>query len=106
MWGKTYADNEDGVSAVAVYTEIGQQAISDTNCIFKEYPFDVVAEGQLKEKSKLPAIHGFIMNKLKNNSVSLSTLARYADYYNILKKWLYRITHPYIAVKNFFRRFK
>ena len=48
LWGKTYKDNEDGVSAVVAFTEKGKVILKDINCVFIEHPFEIVAEGQMK----------------------------------------------------------
>lgn len=50
LWGDTYKNNEDGVSAVVAFTPKGKYLIESLqNCTLIEHPFDVVAEGQMKE---------------------------------------------------------
>lgn len=48
FWGKTYSQNEDGVSAIVAYTEIGDDILKKLDCTLVEHPFEVVAEGQMK----------------------------------------------------------
>lgn len=49
LWGKTYKDNEDGVSATVAFTEKGDEILQWCNCTLIEHPFEVVAEGQMKQ---------------------------------------------------------
>ena len=49
LWGKTYAEDEKGVSAAIAFTEKGERVISATKCELKEHPFETVAEGQMKK---------------------------------------------------------
>lgn len=49
FWGKTYAGDEEGVSAVVAYTEKGADLINKLNCTIVEHPFEIVAEGQMKQ---------------------------------------------------------
>lgn len=49
FWGKTYKDNEEGVSAAIAFTTIGNEILRQCDCHFIEYPFEVVAEGQMKK---------------------------------------------------------
>lgn len=49
LWGRTYAEDEQGVSAAIAFTEKGERVISATNCELKEHPFETVAEGQMKK---------------------------------------------------------
>lgn len=48
LWGKTYKDNEDGVSAAIAFTVKGDELLKQCNCTLVEHPFEVVAEGQMK----------------------------------------------------------
>ncbi|WP_455673050.1 Coenzyme F420 hydrogenase/dehydrogenase, beta subunit C-terminal domain [Phocaeicola sp.] len=49
LWGKTYKDNEDGVSAAVAFTPKGNEILKSLNCTLVEHPFDTVAEGQMKK---------------------------------------------------------
>lgn len=52
LWGKTYQDNEDGVSAAIAFTEKGDEVLRQCNCTLVEHPFEVVAEGQMRKTPK------------------------------------------------------
>lgn len=49
FWGKTYQDNEDGVSAVIAFTKKGDEVLKLCNCTLVKHPFNIVAEGQMKD---------------------------------------------------------
>lgn len=53
LWGKTYKNNNEGVSALITYTEKGHQVINQIkNITTVEHPFELVAEGQMKHNVK------------------------------------------------------
>lgn len=54
LWGKTYIDNEDGVSGAIAFTAKGNEILHSINCELVEHPFEVVAEGQMKT---MPEFH-------------------------------------------------
>lgn len=68
LWGPTYKDNEEGVSALIAFTEKG---ISVVECLkdvtFIEHPFEVVAEGQMKTNVKHKGIKPVVMYLLRND---------------------------------------
>ncbi|WP_289307478.1 Coenzyme F420 hydrogenase/dehydrogenase, beta subunit C-terminal domain [uncultured Phocaeicola sp.] len=49
LWGKTYSKNEDGVSALVAFTQKGCEIVQQLNCQLTEHPFEIVAEGQMKQ---------------------------------------------------------
>lgn len=63
LWGRTYADDEKGVSAAIAFTEKGERVISKTNCELKEHPFETVAEGQMKKNIR-PAYTSWIVRMM------------------------------------------
>ncbi len=78
LWGTTYEKDEDGVSAAITFTEKGDKVLQDCNCVLVEHPFDVVTEGQLKERLVLPPIREEIIRRLQSGQ-SLKSIARYYD---------------------------
>ena len=67
LWGSAYEKNEDGVSAAIAFTEKGNDVLKQTNCSLIEHPFEVVAEGQMKEKVVKPAIFPVVSYALKTS---------------------------------------
>ena len=66
LWGATYKNNEEGVSALVAFTQKGEDVITGLNNVtLVEHPFDVVAEGQMKENAQFKPFSQIIMNHLK-----------------------------------------
>ncbi len=56
MWGDTYKDNEKGVTACVAFTQQGVDVLENCNCELVEYPFEQVAEGQIKTTIPYPGV--------------------------------------------------
>ena len=54
MWGDTYKDNDKGVTACVAFTQRGADILKQSNCELVKYPFEQVAEGQIKEPIPYP----------------------------------------------------
>lgn len=66
LWGKTYQNNEDGVSALIAFTDKGKEIIEKINSLsLTEHSFAVVAEGQMKKNAKRKEMAPVIMYLLK-----------------------------------------
>lgn len=93
LWGNTYKNNEKGVSAVAVFTEKGEELLrqSKTNCTFVEHPFEVVADGQMKTCPNVPPFSKNIWNLLKKENVSISQVVSVIDKYERMERWKKRV---------------
>ena len=67
LWGPTYKDNEEGVSALISFTEKGLQVINKLkNVELIEQPFEIVAEGQMKDNAHAKLLRPLVMNHLRN----------------------------------------
>lgn len=97
LWGKTYKNNEEGVSAVLTFSKLGEDVLRESNVTLVSHPIDIVTEGQLKQKIKepilRPAIMWLIHKKIPINHFSLKslcniqlTIKKYVTYKRILKK--------------------
>lgn len=70
LWGKAYADNQEGVSALISFTEKGRQLIEGIDGItLIEHPFEVVAEGQLKRNVQRKPFSKIVMKHLKGQKL-------------------------------------
>lgn len=66
LWGATYKADDKGVSALVCFTEKGRQIVGSLkNVTLVEHPFDVVAEGQMKENAKAKEMYPMVMWYLK-----------------------------------------
>ncbi len=73
LWGRTYALDENGVSALTVFTERGKEVVESLHDVnLTEQPFEVVAEGQMKTNTHAKRVKPIIMHLLRKNT-SLSS---------------------------------
>lgn len=100
-WGKTYENNNEGVSALIVFTPKGKKLALQLkkNCTLEDQPFSVIAEGQMtsnvNETWTAPIIHKIlrsnynippsIWNKIFAIDSFFKPIHRKLQY--ILKKW-------------------
>lgn len=71
FWGKTYASDEDGVSAVVAFTEKGNDILKELNCTLVEHPFEVVAEGQMKKNVGRHFLSDIVSSWLSSSNLNL-----------------------------------
>lgn len=66
LWGKAYANDEKGVSALIAFTEKGRNIVQGLNGVtLKEQPLDIVTEGQMRKKACAKPFSSFVMDYLK-----------------------------------------
>lgn len=66
LWGPTYKDNQEGVSALIVFTEKGEELVENLKDVtLVEHTFEVVAEGQMKKNAKAKEMRPIVMYMLK-----------------------------------------
>lgn len=85
LWGATYEDNEDGVSAAIAFTDKGNEMLKKCNCTFVEHSFDIVAEGQMRLCLDMPPVRKQIIKKLQSRK-SLQSISRFYELYQIPQK--------------------
>lgn len=73
FWGNTYKNDESGVSSVVAFTEQGDELIKSLDCVVVEYPFKIVAEGQMKKNAGKAYTSSFIMRALKDQNTDEDT---------------------------------
>ena len=67
LWGKTYREDQKGVSALVAYTDKGESVINELNNVtLIVHPFEIVAEGQMKSNAKKKELYPIVMYLLKN----------------------------------------
>lgn len=94
LWGKTYQDNEDGVSGAIAFTEKGAEILRQTNSTLIEHPFDVVAEGQMKTCPKMLPLREHIIACLKDENKSVDDAVKIIDDYHKRQRNINRLKHP------------
>lgn len=76
LWGETYKKEEKGVTACVAFTQKGKELLNESNCELIEHPFEIVAEGQIKQAMRYPAFtRWLILNLAKCNFVNIKLLA-------------------------------
>lgn len=91
LWGNTYKEVEEGVSAVITFTRKGNAVLRQCNCTLIEYPFEVVAEGQMKDCPNVPPYSKDIWNILRNENSSISQIVSIIDRHERIKRWKNRV---------------
>lgn len=92
LWGKTYKDNDKGVSALVTFTEKGKQLVEALEGVtLIEHPFEVVAEGQMKRNVHKKPTYGLVMCFLKSPFGLDSFVWKIVNFMNRVSTKLYRI---------------
>lgn len=94
LWGDTYKDNNKGVSAVVTFTEKGKRVVESLkNVTLMEHPFEVVAEGQMKNNVKKKPTYGLVMIFLKSTFGLDSLIWKIINFTNKVSSKFVRFIH-------------
>lgn len=104
LWGETYKDDEDGVSCAIAFTEKGEQVLRKVNCDLTPHPFEVVAEGQLRESPKPLPITKVINKKLKSADCTIEDVVGVLLKYRRRQAVFRRLLNPRQSIKNMLKR--
>lgn len=98
-WGKYYQLDENGVSAVVIYTKSGDHVLNQSNCTLEEVPMEVVAEGQMKKCPERNISYYVVCYLLRISHVNIIYI--YTAYTTIVKFWKKtgNIRHPLLLCK-------
>ena len=88
MWGNTYAKEDKGVTACVAFTEKGKEVLASTNCELHEYPFEQVAEGQIKKPIKYPLGWFMVIQAAKSPIISMKQLVLLSRIVGKINKFL------------------
>lgn len=94
LWGKTYQDNEDGVSGAVAFTEKGAEILKEIDCHLIEHPFSVVAEGQMKTCPVMLPLRDSILTSLADQSKTIDDAVNVLDAYHRHQRNIGRLKHP------------
>lgn len=75
LWGKTYSQNEEGVSAVLTFTSKGDELLKWCNCTLVEHPLEIVTEGQMKTCPQRGYIYNKAMAVLMDENATINDVA-------------------------------
>lgn len=104
LWGKTYNDDEDGVSGAVAFTQKGNEVLKQCNCELVEHSFDVVAEGQMKTCPQGIGAYNKILETLKNDSKNIQDACHILTAYRKQQRQIERIKHPVRSFKNIIKK--
>lgn len=95
LWGEAYNDNQEGVSALVAFTKTGESVIASLkNVTLVEHPFEVVAEGQMKENAQYKPFSHIVINHLKAekpiDSVYFKSLLFFVKAFAKIKRIVYK----------------
>lgn len=105
LWGKTYQQDEKGVSATISFTNKGDYLLHQSNCFLKEHPFEIVAEGQMKQCPQKKRLYHNVM-KILHSDANIKTIHEELTKEQKRIRMIGRITHPKRTVVNFLKYFK
>lgn len=92
LWGSAYKDNDKGVSALIAFTEKGKEVVEQLkNVTLIEHPFNVVAEGQMKQNVKKAPTYPIVMRFLKTSHGLDSTVWRILNFINKVCRKVQRV---------------
>lgn len=99
LWGKTYQNNEDGVSAIIVFTKKGNEILHSLNCEFIKHTFNIIGEGQMKTAAHKTSAYPIIMKMLRDESTSIADCDIALKKYNKRQRNIKRMRHLFLTLK-------
>lgn len=103
LWGKTYKNNEDGVSAAIAFTSKGDEVLHQCNCTLVEHPFEVVAEGQMKICPSISSTYTKIKKVLAEKTSSINDIIQILNKSQLKLKMINRLKHPAKTIRKIFK---
>lgn len=104
LWGKTYQNNEDGVSGAVTFTQKGAEILKEIDCHLIEHPFSVVAEGQMKTCPKMLPLRDSILKSLADGNKTIDDAVNVLDAYHRHQRNIGRLKHPIRTVCHLVKR--
>ncbi len=95
LWGDSYSENEEGVSAVISFTRKGDELLKKTNCKLIALSCAVVTDGQMEKAPEIPSQYGKIMELLRDRNTPITDIYRliyphlFLHYTKLVLKYLY-----------------
>lgn len=105
LWGETYKNNEEGVSAAIAFTTKGNEILNQCGCALVAHPFELVAEGQMLVAPPQPAYYERLRQCLANSNKTIEDadlIVRKAQQRERMKRVA---KNPIVAAKGYMTRF-
>ena len=94
LWGKTYQENEEGVSGAVAFSQKGANILKEIDCHLTEHPFDVVAEGQMRTCPPMLPLRRKLIDCLYEDTATIDDACRLQDHYWRRQRDLNIVRHP------------
>lgn len=94
LWGKTYENNEDGVSAAIAFSQKGRELLAHTDLCMTEHPFDAAAEGQMHECARYFRWYEKVMRKLRQPDSTIDDVINTLNRILTRKRRISQLRHP------------
>lgn len=104
LWGKTYKNNEDGVSATIAFTPKGEDVLRQCNCTLIEHSFETVAEGQMKTCPLKNKVYKSVSFALKDNQKGIVDIYGILQHYRKQLRWIHRLKNPLATLINILKK--
>lgn len=104
LWGKTYKNNEDGVSATIAFTPKGEDVLRQCNCTLIEHSFETVVEGQMKTCPLKNKAYKSISSALKDDRKGIVDIHDILLNYRKQQRWGHRLKNPFTTLKNILKK--
>lgn len=107
LWGKTYQTDQKGVSALISFTETGRKIIEGLKDVtLVEHPFNVVAEGQMRNNAKNAPFHKIVSHILYRRGTIDKSTEHLIDFVLILRRIQHWIINPRKTLSNYFNKLR
>lgn len=105
LWGKKYRSDEKGTSGAISFTQKGNEILNSIDCTLIEEPFEIVAEGQVKQPSKRSPLFRTIKVLLEDKRTSIKNIKKVLERDKKKRELKRRLMNPMKTIKNILKRF-
>ena len=105
LWGKKYSDDTKGTSGAIAFTQKGNDILKSIDCSLIEEPFEIVAEGQVRQSSKRSHLFETIKLILEDKETTIIEIAKVLERDKRKRDLKRRLMNPTKTIKNFLKRF-
>lgn len=105
LWGKKYRSDEKGTSGAIAFTQKGNRILKGIDCVLIEEPFEIVAEGQIKEPVKRKRLFYKLKKMLENDKTTIKELHIVLQRERNRRRFMSRVKNPGRTIKNILKRF-
>lgn len=104
LWGTTYADDEDGVSAAIALTNKGYGILQNCNCKLIEHSMECVSEYQMTKCPPKPEFYDRLIKKIHSPKVRIDDIQNIIKSFQWKQRQINRLCNPIRTVNNLIKR--